>query len=161
MRKHDGKRHQLFRLAAGIAEHHALIACAETVGCLASRLVFEGRIDAERNIGRLPVDKFDDIALVEGKIARRIADLADDFAGNGGIVHACPARHFARDEERIVGGAAFHCRARFAVSFDEFIQNGVGDAVAYLIGMPFRHAFAGKKSSHAFVIPSDRFTHRL
>ena len=142
MGEHDGKRHQLLRFAAGVAEHHALIAGAETVGGLPSRLVLERGIDAEGDVGRLAVDKFDDAALVKSEVARRIADLADDSARHGRIIDLCAARHFARDEERVVGSAAFNGCARLLIAPDELIQNGVCNAVADFVGMSFRYAFA-------------------
>jgi hypothetical protein len=71
MRKGDRQRHQLGRFVARIAEHQPLVA-----GAVA--------IDAHRDIGALAVQLDQHFAGVgaEADVVMRIADLADDFAGD-------------------------------------------------------------------------------
>ena len=96
VREHDGKGHELLRLAAGIAEHHALVARADRIIAFPARLHLGGGVHAQRDIGRLPVDEGDDAALIIGKIARIVADLADDAARHLLIVDVSAAGDLAR-----------------------------------------------------------------
>jgi hypothetical protein len=66
VREHDRQRHQLLGLAAGEAEHQALVSRAAGV-------------DALRDVGRLRIDRGDDRAglAVETVLRARVADVAD------------------------------------------------------------------------------------
>ena len=74
VRVKDRRRHQLRRVAAGKAEHHALVA-----GALV--LVARG-IDALRDIARLVVDVAIDRRALPVEIVLLVADLADRPAGH-------------------------------------------------------------------------------
>ena len=69
VRQHDRQRHQLLGLAAGVAEHQALVAGA-------------ARVDAHRDVGRLLVDRRDHRAglVVEAVLGARVADVLDRLA---------------------------------------------------------------------------------
>ncbi len=122
MRKHDGHGHQFFGFAAGITEHHALIARPHRVVSVgAAFAVFGGGIHAARDILRLPVNLFDNLATVEGKSAERITDLFNRLAGNCLIIYMRVCRHFARQKQRIVCGTAFHRRTRIGVLFQKLV----------------------------------------
>ena len=144
MREHDGKRHELLRFTAGIPEHHALIARADHVIAFPTRLHLGRGVHAQRDIGRLPVDKSNDAALVIGKIARIVADLADDAARHLLIVDVGAAGDLARQKQRIVRRAAFHRRAGLRILFEKLVKNGIRNVVADLIGVTFGHALTCK-----------------
>jgi hypothetical protein len=76
VRESDRQRHQLGRLARGVAEHHPLVARAGRSGSV------RGAIDALGDVGRLPVDGVDDRAGVraEAQVGVDVADLADRLA---------------------------------------------------------------------------------
>ena len=95
MREHERQRHQLRRLVAGEAEHHALVARADAVERIAAGAArLERRVDALRDVGRLLVERHVDGAGVgvEAVLGARVADLAHDAA------------HDLRDVERRARG---------------------------------------------------------
>ena len=82
VRERDRQRHELRRLVAGVAEHHALIARAVIERVLAGLLALERVVDAEGNVGALLVDVRDDGAglAVKAILGAVIADLAHGLA---------------------------------------------------------------------------------
>ena len=82
----DGRRHELRRLVAGVAEHHALVAGA-------------ARVDALADVGRLLVDRDQHAAgvAVEAHLAVGVADVASPPRGRaagsrcGALVVISPA----------------------------------------------------------------------
>ena len=78
----DRQRHQLFCLAAGIAEHHALVAGAVLQLGVRVLLALQRAVHAERDVAGLLVDVGDDAAgvAVKAVLGPVIADGADDFA---------------------------------------------------------------------------------
>ena len=116
--QHDGHGHQLFGFAAGVTEHHALIARPHRV--VSVRAVFAefgGSVHAARDILRLSVNFFDNLAPIERESAERVADLFDRLARNFLVIDGGVRRDFARQKQRIVSGAAFHRRTRVSVLF--------------------------------------------
>ena len=150
MREQNGQRHQFLRFAAGIPEHHSLISRAQRVlfAARSLRLLFDRGVDAHRNIGRLLVDRYDDLASVVRKRAEIIADALDDCPCRFFVIHFRRRGHFAHDEELIVRRAAFYRRTRHRVLRQNRVENPVRNLIADLIGMPLRDAFAGKKLFH-------------
>ena len=65
----DRRRHQLRRLAAGIAEHDALVA-----GAL---VLVAGRVDALRDVGRLRVQQHLDLGGLPVEAVLLVADVLD------------------------------------------------------------------------------------
>ena len=86
----DRHRHQLVGLAAGVPEHHALVAGAEVVEVVARVLLalLERVVDADGDVGRLLLDRGDDAAgiAVEPELRVRIAHLDDRVAHDRGDV---------------------------------------------------------------------------
>lgn len=80
VRKRDRQRHQRVGLAAGIAEHHTLIARAG--------FFRRAAVNPARDVRRLGVDADADAHIFGVKADARhgIADLGDDLARNGFIV---------------------------------------------------------------------------
>ena len=81
----DRQRHELGRLAAGEAEHHALVAGAELV--VRRRIVadLERLVDAHRDVARLLLDRDERAAgqVVEAVVGARVPDVADGVADDG------------------------------------------------------------------------------
>ena len=65
----DRRRHQLRRLAAGVAEHDALVA-----GAL---VLVAGGVDALRDVGGLGVEQNFDLAVLPVEALLLVADVAD------------------------------------------------------------------------------------
>ena len=168
VRKIDRRRHEraLFidlALGAGVAEHHALVARTFLLAAL-----FLFGIDAHGDVRRLAVQQHFDVGAVIGKTVLVVADvldylargLGDQFAINDRFVAVLVeqrrlAAAFAGDDD-LVGRAqrlaakpgidlALVGDAELEVVFEERIENGVGDLVANLVRMSFRHRFAGKQ----------------
>ena len=86
--EHDRQRHQFIGLAAGVAEHHALIARAEKLELVVvAGLRLERSVDAERDIGRLFVDGDAHAAgfSIESNRRTRVSHFADDLANERGM----------------------------------------------------------------------------
>jgi hypothetical protein len=83
VRQHDGQRHKLGRVVAGVAKHHALIASAELV-----LRVHAVPVHALLDVRRLLLDRDQDAAglVVETHGRVRVADLLDHVANDGRIV---------------------------------------------------------------------------
>ena len=139
VRVKDWGRHQFARFAAGIAEHHTLVA-----GALV--LVARG-VDTLGDIGRLPMDVALDRRPLPVKVFLLVADVAN-----------CLARHFDQLFVGDRGGAAdftgkddtigrdqgLDAAAGLRLNGEIGVDDRVGDAVANLVGMAFRHRLAGK-----------------
>jgi hypothetical protein len=138
VRHRDRQRHELGRLARGVAEHHALVAGARdvhfiVVGGVGARLV--GLVDALGDVGRLLVDRVDDRARIgaEAEVGVGVADLADRLAGD--LLDVDVRRrgdlarhdHEARVHERLAG----HAPVRI-VAHDR-VEDAVGDLVGDLV----------------------------
>ena len=138
VRERNRQRHQLGRLVAGEAEHEPLVAGA---------LVELARaIHAHRDVRRLTVDRRQDGAglVVETHLRGRVADLLDRLAGEFGIGDARVGRDLAGDDNH--SGLAEHLAgdARLGVVADDLVDDGVGDLVAHLVGMPLGDGFRGE-----------------
>ncbi len=135
----DRERHELRRLVAGVAEHHALVARAgdvEVVG-VAGHAVLEGVVDALGDVGRLLVDGVEDGAGVggEAELGVRVADLADRLAGDLLDVDVDGRRdltghdHQPRVDEGLAGDAPVRVVAQHGV------EDAVRDLVGHLVGV--------------------------
>ena len=83
VRQRDGQRHQLGRLVAGVAEHHALVAGAGVQVVLDVALLgFQRLIDAHGDVARLARQDRHDLRVVqiEAAVRRGVADAGDDAA---------------------------------------------------------------------------------
>ena len=164
----DRRRHQVGCLAAGIAEHDALVARAFLA--LPVRRV----VDALRDVGRLAVQEHVDACLLPMEAVLLVADGADRLARRRlelrrvddgellGVLQDVAVlvlleqrlRHpyLAGDHHAVGGGqrlaGAAHVpgvHARLLRLPVDQIDDLVGDAVADLVGMAFGNGFAGEE----------------
>ena len=142
MRQLNRQRHQAFRLAAGITEHHALIACA--------RVLFDFAGNAHVDIRALLVQVDGDLAglRVEAVARLGVADLADGVTGNLFVVHLRGGGDFAENVHRVGDGGDFAGDVAHRVLRQQRIQNRVGNLVADFIGMTLGHTLGSKQRVH-------------
>ena len=128
----NGQRHQFRRLITSAAEHHALITGAAHI-----------IIGAKGNIGRLGVNPALDLHRIRIKFILRmnIADSADCFSGNLGIINLCFCGDFPADEAEICGDHGFAGNAGSAVLRQARIENRIGDGIRNLVGMTTGNTF--------------------
>ena len=123
----DRRRHQLRRLAAGIAEHDALVA-----GAL---VLVAGGVDALGDIGRLGVEEDLDLGGLPVEAVLLVADVADGLAGQ--ILDLVEDRvgpaHLAGDDDAIGGGQRLAGDARLRHRGEIGVDDRIGDAVADLV----------------------------
>ncbi len=132
----DRRRHQLRRLAAGVAEHDALVA-----GAL---VLVAGGVDALRDVGRLRVQQDFDFGVLPVKAFLLVADVVDggarrflDLAGRD----AFRAAHLAGDDDAVGGGQRLAGDARFRHRAEEEVDDRIRDAVADLVRVTFGNGF--------------------
>jgi len=142
VRQHDRQRHELGGLAAGVAEHHALVARALTVklGRSLALPVFECVLDALGDVRGLGADgdrypaRRAVVALGRGVVA----DLQDLLPDDGGDVdvslrgHLAGHVHLAGSDQGLYGDPA----AR--VIPEHRVENGIADLVCHLVRMALR-----------------------
>ena len=128
VREHDGQRHQLFRLVAGVAEHQALVARAP-------------RVHAHGDVGRLLVDGGDHAAglVVEAVLGAGVADALDGVAHDRGQVRVGLGRDLAGDEGEAGGDHRLAGHPAVGVLGQDRVQDGVRDLVGDLVGVAFGH----------------------
>ena len=143
----NGRRHQLGRFAAGVAEHDPLIACALV---LVARRVHAlgdvGRLRMQQHLDRslAPMKSFLFVTNVVDCAARRLLDhsACDSFgtACFAGDDDAVCRRHGLAGNPQILWHESK--RRTFAEEeIDDLIRNPVAD----LVGVAFGHALAGKE----------------
>ena len=142
VRQRNGQRHQLRRLAAGVAEHHALVARA-------------ARGHAHGDIGALLVDigKHGACVRVKAVFGAGITDVPHNVAHNLLEIHIAFRGDLTHDMHKARTGSHLTGHTAVRVFFQQRVQNGVGDLVADLIGMPLGDGFGGKKFSCHFCFP--------
>ena len=134
----DGQRHQLGRLVAGVAEHHALVA----------RTGPRRRWCSSAMSGLWPSMIGDDTAgvAVKAVLGAVIADGADDLARRAGDVHVAAGRDLAHDVDEAGGAGRLAGHAGTGVLRQDGVEDGVGDLVADLVGMPLGDGFGREKN---------------
>ena len=150
MGQRDGQRHELRRLVAGEAEHHALVAGAlqvEHVVVVDVGAHLEGVRHALADVGRLFVDGDHDAAgLVVVAVQRvRVADLADRLAHDLGDVHVGLGGDLAGDEGKAGGDERLAGHAAVRVVLEDRVEDGVGDLVGQLVGMTLGDGLRGEQ----------------
>ena len=141
------RRHQDRGLAAGIAEHDALVARAFILVAAGIDALGDVRrlgMQQDFDLGGLPVKTLLLVTdILDGGARRRFDFLGADRLGSTGL---------PRDDHAIGGGQGFAGRAdvpgahAFLGTFAEKqVHHFVGDTVADLVGVTFRHAFRGEK----------------
>ena len=143
----NGQRHELRRLVAGEAEHHALIARAVVERAVAGLLALERLVDAEGNVRALLVDVRDDGAglAVKAVFCAVVADLAHGLAHDLRDVDVAVGRDLAHDVHDAGRDRAFAGDAAVRVLRQNGVEDRVGDLVADLVGMSLRDGFGCKE----------------
>ena len=144
----ERRRHERVGLAAGIAEHDALVARA--------LVLVAGLVDAERDVGGLRVNVDLDGGLGPVEAVLLVADLAhavprDGRERLGGDRLRSP--YLARQHDPVGGDQGLAGHAGVGIERQIGIDHGIGDSVADLVRVPFRHRFAGEQvfpSAHGF-----------
>ena len=155
MGKGDGGGHQFLGLAAGVAEHHALVAGADQVVLiLAAFAVLQSGVHAHGDVGALAVQSGEHGAglVVKAFAGAVVADLLDGVAddlfhrdvGGGG--------HFAHDHDHAGGGAGLTGHAGHGVLGQNGVQNAVGHLVTQFVGMAFGNAFRSEQFLDCHVV---------
>ena len=150
----DGGRHQFVGLAAGIAEHDALVA-----GTLV--LVARG-VHPLGDVGRLSVDVDVDPRLLPVEARLLVADLADAVARHflkvsGG--DGSGTAHFAGEHHKVGGAKRLDRDPGLGLRGEIHVDDGVRDAIANLVGMALGHRFAGEQViglGHLGLLPGSR-----
>ena len=110
MRKRNGQWHKFFCFAAGVAEHHALVACAEAVA-----YVFGVPFNAHCNVGTLAVNGNVYTAFIECERTVFIADFFYCFACDCFVIDFGKGCDFAHNKQSVVGGATLYGATRILV----------------------------------------------
>jgi hypothetical protein len=138
----DRRGHERLGLAAGEAEHDALIAGALFF------LLLGIRIDAERDVGGLLVHVVLELGEVPVKSLLLVANLTHraprrrlDQLGR----HALGPAHLARHDDAVGRDQSLDGDPRKRIGGKIEIDHRIGDAVAHLVGMTFRHRFTGEE----------------
>ena len=147
VRERDRQRHELRRLVAGVAEHHALIARTVVERVLAGLLALERVVDAEGDVGALLVDVRDDGAglAVKAVLGAVIADLAHGLAHDFRNVDVALGRDLAHDVHDAGRDRALAGDAAVRILRQDRVEDRVGDLIADLVGMSLGHGFGCKK----------------
>ena len=142
MREDQRRRHHLARLVAGVAEHDALV-----TGPL---LLLGFALDALVDVRGLFVDRRENAAriAVELVFALRVADALDHAPGHALHVDIGLRTHFARNDHESRGAERLAGDFRIGVVAQEFVENGVGNLIRDLIGVPFGHRLRCKQKTH-------------
>ena len=137
----DRRRHQRLGLAAGKAEHDALVAGALFL------LGFDVGIDAAGDVGGLLMHIILELGGLPVEALLLVADLA--HGAPRGLLdelrrHALRPAHLARHHDAVGGDQRLDGDARIGIGGEIEIDHRVGDAVAHFVGMTLRHRFTGE-----------------
>ena len=138
----DGQGHIVFRLPAGEAKHHALIAGAD----LQRVRVVHAHGDVRGLVGQIHVD--DGGVTVEAPPVLGIPGVPDHPAGDGFIVHPSGAGDLPHDVHVVRIGGHLTGHPGRGVLGEDGVQNGVGGLVADLVRVSSGDGFGCKASRH-------------
>ncbi len=127
------QRHKHAGFVRCITEHKPLVA-----GTLA--------IDPKRDIRRLLIDRLDycDTLPVKSGLRVSVSDLFHRSTNDLLDIDICFRGDFTADHHKAGRGKTFASDTPIFVVFQNTIQNGVRNLIAYLIWMPLRYAFRTK-----------------
>ena len=147
MGQRDSHRHELRGLVAGVAEHHALVAGTVLELVIFAVLVLKGLVDAHCDVAGLLVDVRDDAAgvAVKAVFCAVVAYLTNDLARDTRNVNIALGAYLTHDMDKAGGDGGLAGDAPLRVLLKDGVEHGVGDLVAYLIGMPLGHGFGCEK----------------
>ena len=137
VRERDGERHELRRLAAGEANHHALVACSEVQ--LFARAVlptlFQRGVHACLDVRRLLVDADDDLArlVVDADLLVVVADAPDRVADDGLVVDLGRSGYLADHDNDVRARRSLTGDAGHRVLCVDRVEYGVRHLVAQLV----------------------------
>ena len=122
----DGHGHQLRGLIAGIAKHHALVACTADL-----------IVGAEGDIGALAVHIGDDGAGVgvKAELGAGVAEI--DITVGGDLAH---------DVDHAGRGTGLAGHAGLGVVGQDLVEDGIGDLIADLVGMSLGNGLGSKQT---------------
>ena len=142
----DGQGHQLRRLVAGVAKHHALVAGAVLKLSVLALLVLQRLIHAHGDVAGLLVNVGDNAAgvTVKAVLGPVIADVPDHFPGKLCNVHVATGADLAHDVHQAGGNSSLTGHPSLWVLGQNRVQHRVGNLVADLIGMSLCYGFRGK-----------------
>jgi hypothetical protein len=137
----DRQRHELGRLARGVAEHHPLVARAGIAGRVRCA------VDALGDVGRLLVDRVDDRARVgaEAQIGVDVADPADRLARDVLDVDVGCGRDLAGHDDQAGVDERLARHAARRVVGEDGVEHAVGDLVGDLVGMALGDGLGGEE----------------
>ena len=164
MRKAYCQGHKLLGLAAGVAEHHALIAGAVVKLGISAFLGFKRLVNAEGYIRRLLVDIGDDAAgvAVKAVLGSVIADISDNAACYLRNVDIALGAYLTHDVDKAGGNGRLACDAAVGVLLEDSVKDSVRYLVADLIGMSLGYRFRCKQSfAHFFFLRKLYFRTRI
>ena len=138
----DGGRHELLRLRAGEAEHHALVASA-------GRAVVKGVVNAHGDIRGLVAHGDHHVAAVavEAHLRPVVASVADGLSGQARDIDLRGRGDLAHDEDHAGRGRRLTRDAAHGVLRQHGVEHAVGDQVAKLVGMSLRDGLRGENFS--------------
>ena len=158
MRQPDWQGHEVVDVAAGVAEHHALITRAEGVQFVLttrSGAMFERHVDAAGDVGTLLVERDEHgavlsvkalgpvvVANVENRAPRASGDVDDGRRGDLSHYDAQP-----RGEERLAGDA------REGILGENGVEDPIGHLIGNLVRVPFGHRLRRKEGPVAHWAP--------
>ena len=145
VRKVDRQRHEDLGLVAGVAEHHALVACALRVELVLLGLtrsdLFRGR-DALRDVGRLLIEGDHDaagVAVVPERLPV-VADHIDRAPDRAWDIDIGLGSDLTGHDGNAGGDKGLAGDPTHGVLGQHLVENGVGNLVRHLVGMALRHA---------------------
>ena len=137
----DRGRHQIRGFVAGVAEHQALVA-----GTLV-QVVFRGAVNALGDIGRLLVvgNKHRAAFVIDPVIGIVVTDTLDGVARHLDVVDVGGGGDFAREHHEARVAEGFGSYARVRILREDRVEDGIGNLVGNLVGVPFRNGFRGEE----------------
>ena len=135
----DGQRHQLGRLAAGEADHHALVARPlelEGVGFARSLALLERVVHAGRDVRRLllQIDLDERVVGVKADLLVVVADGADGVPDRALDVEVGVGRDLADDHAEALGDRRLAADPSPGILRQHAVEHRVRDRVADLVG---------------------------
>ena len=147
VRQGEGKGHVLPGVAAGIAEHHALVAGTLGFGLLADH--------APVDVLALVMDGGQDAAgiAVKAVFSLVVTDAVDDPADGFLDIDVCVlGTDFAAHDDQAGGAEGFAGHFGIGVLTEELVEDGIGDLVGHFVRMAFGNGFGSKQIIHVNAI---------
>jgi hypothetical protein len=147
----DRQRHQLGRLAAGVAEHQALVAGALTVELVDALALtgLVGVVDALGDVGRLRTDghRHATGGSVEALVGGVVTDLEDLFPDETGDIDVGLRRHLSGDVDLTSGDQRLDGDTALGITLEHGVENRVTDLVGDLVRVALCDRLGGEKAT--------------